>query len=182
MVSGAGAMEIYKSNLWCFEALSFLNTSNPIRPSQSNLDNLPISQNDNEPELIFNGTIEELMDTNNVDITQATDSFTRPSTSSSFRSDTEEQDLQTPSLKRRKLKRVQDPTVAVTLMEKATSLLESANQPSKDDLDAIDTFLMSIGTEMRTIKSPVRCRLLRRKIVNLIHETIDQEEEREENI
>lgn len=112
----------------CFEHLAFLNTSNPIRSGESNYNVEDITVDDVDSEVVFDGTVEELSNTPDIVDTE------RPSTSSSFRSD----DM--PQRKKRKYKSVQDSCTAVTLIEKATSLLESTNKT--DDLDTIDTFLI----------------------------------------
>ena len=136
-VSGAGAADVYKSNLWSFDHLQFLSNSNPIRPSVSNLNIEVINEADEESEIIFDGTIEEL-DLELGPESQASDSLddvTRPSTSFSFRSE----DLQTPNTRKRKRPLAEAKQASVTLMEKATSLLENNNQ--KEEINTIDAFL-----------------------------------------
>lgn len=124
IVSGAGADDIYVPTLWCYEQLSFLNDSNETRESESNLIlNSAETEVDQEieSEVLFDGPLELLTEREEMGIHTPTSNSDEPIARRLFH----------------KKKRLSSENRAYEIMEKASSILstiENPNQPNSAEL------------------------------------------------
>ncbi|KAF5276176.1 hypothetical protein FQR65_LT16426 [Abscondita terminalis] len=58
--SGVGTDGVYKPTWWCFDLLLFLNDADPVRPSTTNLEVTQGSTNEDDGNVIFEGTMDQL--------------------------------------------------------------------------------------------------------------------------
>lgn len=139
MVSGAGIEDVYMPKLWCFEQLSFLDSSTPCRKGESNLLHREDTvDSEEEHEVVFEGTIDEL---HNSDVQIEEELGPRSTTSMSFVSDISSAS-QTRKRHRKSDVELQDKSRAAHLLESATNLLESTQFSTTSNVDGIDAFAL----------------------------------------
>ncbi|KAF5272277.1 hypothetical protein FQR65_LT17468 [Abscondita terminalis] len=152
--SGVGTDGVYKPTWWCFDLLLFLNDADPVRPSTTNLEVTQGSTNEDDGNVIFEGTMDQLQ-------------HQLQSPSSSSRATPE------PPTKKRKTSIQSN---ALEIMKIASERLAQGRKEVEDD---ISTFGLMVATELRKIKKKDILRKLKKDIFNLILDMQQLDEDQE---
>ncbi|KAF5298773.1 hypothetical protein FQR65_LT09642 [Abscondita terminalis] len=152
--SGVGTDGVYKPTWWCFDLLLFLNDADPVRPSTTNLEVTQGSTNEDDGNVIFEGTMDQLQH-----------QLQSPSSSSPATPE--------PPTKKRKTPIQSN---ALEIMKIASERLAQGRKEVEDD---ISTFGLMVATELRKIKKKDILRKLKKDIFNLILDMQQLDEDQE---
>ncbi|KAL1492154.1 hypothetical protein ABEB36_012642 [Hypothenemus hampei] len=159
--------------------------SAPVRKGESNLDLESVSQQysvvaeaagdvSSDTPIFFDGPVDELHNLDvNLPLSPNSEELSRPCTSHSNKSDFSHTS-RTAELQGKKRK-ITDSSSSYDLLQKATIALEKTAAEPDPVEDHVDVFGKLITTELRRIKSPKKVNELKRNIMNMLLDALDED-------